>query len=194
MMTFATYANDLGVIGHTYPIEEVNFLDFIQAKLASMGSSGEITKLQTAMQQRVEKHADRPNPVPGITKAQINRVWLIDPSFTVRHDIKDALGKVIIEAGTNVNPLKYITIHHPMVFIDGDDQDEIKWLKKSVQYKLNDIKLVLTSGSISTLSKEFKFPIYFDQEGRLTSKLHIHHVPAIVSQQDLQLRVNEVVI
>lgn len=194
LLSFCTHAGDLGVVGQTYPIIEIDFLDFIQAKLAAMAVNGEMSKLQNTMQQNVTSHTERPRPVVGISKTKHNHSLTFDPSFMVAHDIKDATGKVIAQAGTHVNPLNYVAIHHPMVFINGDDRDEVIWLKNLMQNKLNDLKLVLIDGSVSQIANELKIPVYFDQEGKLTAKFHIQHVPAIVSQQGLQLLVREVAI
>jgi conjugal transfer pilus assembly protein TraW len=39
--------------------------------------------------------------------------------------------------------------------------------------------------------QRWRLPVYFDQQGALTRKLGITQVPALVSQEGLQLRVDE---
>ena len=187
-------ASDLGVIGQTYPILETDFLEFIQTRLNAMQANGELVKIQNQFKENVNKHTDRPREVSGISKSTQNKSWLIDPSITVPYDLKDYSGRVFARKGLQVNPLSYVNIHHPMLFINGDDGTQIKWALQAMRGHLKEIKLVLVKGSIVEATRIFQHPVYFDQEGRLTSKFLIQHVPAIVSQQGLRLKVQEVAI
>jgi conjugal transfer pilus assembly protein TraW len=47
-------------------------------------------------------------------------------------------------------------------------------------------------GAPLLLSEELKVPVYFDQSGLLTKKLGIHHVPALVTQEGMRLRIEEI--
>lgn len=44
------------------------------------------------------------------------------------------------------------------------------------------------------LSEEKRFgkPVYFDQNGRLTTRFQIKHVPAMISQEGLKLIIREI--
>lgn len=194
LMPLTVGAADLGVIGQTYPILEIDFLDFVQTRLGEMQKNGELLKIQNKFKENVNRHADRPNRVQGITKATTNKSWLVDPSITVPYDLKDTSGRIFARKGTTVNPLTYITIHHPMVFINGDDKQQVNWVVQGMQGHLKNIKLVLVNGSVSEMTKHFQQPIYFDQEGRLTAKFRIRHVPAIVEQSKQNLKVTEIAI
>lgn len=185
---------DLGIIGQTYPIVEIDFLDFIQARLKVMQTNGDLGKIQNKFRENVSKHADRPRAIDGISKAMVNKSWVYDPTIIVPYDLKDANGRIFARKGSPVNPLAFVTIHHPMVFINGDDEAQVKWLQKTMHGHLSQIKLVLVSGSVATIAKVFNQPIYFDQEGKLTGKFHIQHVPATVKQEGLRLKVQEVAI
>ena len=46
-------------------------------------------------------------------------------------------------------------------------------------------------GSVQSQLKQFHRPVYFDQQGRLTTYFKITHVPAVVTQKDLLLQVSE---
>ena len=50
---------------------------------------------------------------------------------------------------------------------------------------------VLVGGSYLELMQAWQQPVYFDQAGRLTGRLGITHVPALVSQEGLKLRIDE---
>ena len=105
----------------------------------------------------------------------------------------DANGKTFITAGTRVNPLSIVTLHSALAFYDSDDNEEVTWAKKVNKKYKNKIKFILVNGSISSQSKLLHQPIYFDQAGKLTHKFHIEHVPALVYQQGLTLKIEEVI-
>ena len=56
------------------------------------------------------------------------------------------------------------------------------------------IKPILVGGSYLDLMKAWRVRVYFDQHGALTRQLGIAQVPAIVSQEGLRLRIDEVVL
>lgn len=192
VLPIISLASDLGTIGQTYPIIETDFLEFIQTRLKSMAADGELNKIQNKFKENVTRHTERPTPVSGISRTQQQKSWYIDPSITVPYDLRDQSGRVIVKNGTKVNPLSYIAIHHPMVFINGEDPDQVEWAKKIVIEKRQSVKLVLVNGSVAEIARSLQMPVYFDQEGRLTNRFHIQHVPAEVSQKGLQLLVEEV--
>ena len=53
------------------------------------------------------------------------------------------------------------------------------------------LKVILTGGSYLDLMRRWKQPVFFDQQGSLAEKLGIRHVPALVSQEDRRLRIDE---
>lgn len=182
----------LGVFGKTYSIQEDDLLDFILHRIQIMQQNGEWQKLQNQFRDNVSKHADRPQPVFNLAKATTSKSWNDDPSITVPYDLRDSDGRVFAKAGTTINPLKIITIHKALIFFDGDDKNQVMWADNLDRKLLGKSKLILVSGSVSDQVKQFQKAIYFDQEGKLTSKFHIHHVPAVVMQEGIHLRVTEV--
>ncbi|MBK8324891.1 MAG: hypothetical protein IPL06_20020 [Betaproteobacteria bacterium] len=53
------------------------------------------------------------------------------------------------------------------------------------------VKPILVAGLLD-LIRRWKRPVFFDQGGALVARLGIRHVPALVSQDGLRLRVDEV--
>jgi conjugal transfer pilus assembly protein TraW len=47
------------------------------------------------------------------------------------------------------------------------------------------------AGSYLALMQRWQVLVYYDQQGALTRKLGITHVPALVSQEGKQLRIDE---
>ncbi len=183
---------DLGVIGPVYKIREQDFLEYIRNKLATMQRSGELHQMQQQELEQARKRIERPAPVPGMTRTVKPHVFYIDPSLSVEHAIRDAEGRIIAMPGTKVNPFDYLTMSKHLLFIDGDDADQVKWAVAMDKRYGGHVKTILVSGSPIELMKRWKRRVYFDQHGILSQRLHIRHVPAIVSQDKKRLRVAEV--
>lgn len=116
----------------------------------------------------------------------------LDLSSTWIDDLYVALDEIFIRQNESVNRRQVMSMDKPLLFIDGDDEQQIKWAKKTIDHYQAKVRLVLTQGSILYLKKIFALPIYFDQKGRLTTKFNIKHVPAIVEQDVFTLKVREV--
>ncbi len=185
----AISAKDLGTFGETFPILEENLLSFIQNKLAQLQSKGELDKHQKSITEQVIRSIQRPAAVFGLTKTKESRRFYYDPSITVPYDLKDHKGTVFHKAGTTLNPLELHGLKRPLLFINGDDLEQVNWAKKYIH--LNP-KIILVDGSPFDLMKSFEMPIYFDQGGIIVKKLGINQVPARVEQEDKKLVVSEV--
>lgn len=186
-----SYAKDLGVMGETYPIVERDFLDFIQARITKMQQGGEWQKLKNQFQQDAIRYRDRPKKVESITRAQKTKSWAYDPSIRLDHDLITPDGKPIAAAGTRVNPLDYISLSKALIFYNGDDPDQVSWALAQDKKLNRRTKFILVQGSLLQQEKKCQKQVYFDQEGRLTTRFGIAHVPAMVSQEGLVLRIKE---
>lgn len=186
------YANDLGVMGETYPIVEVDFMDFIQSRIQMMNQNDQWKQLQNRVQNDAMRYRDRPKKVDGISRAVETRNWQFDPSIVLQHDVTLPDGKLIALAGTRINPFDYISLSKILIFYNGDDTDQVNWVLEQTKKLNKRIKLILVNGSVLTQEKKIKQPIYFDQAGKITSRFGITHVPATVSQEGTILRITEV--
>lgn len=192
LCTTILHAKDYGVHGHTFEITEPDLLKQITGKLNQLDAAGELNAHNEVLKARAQKSIQRPAPVSNITKATTSRIFTYDPAITVPYDLKDHKGQVFHKAGTRVNPLSFREMTKSLVFIDGDDAKQAAWAMKNFT-ELN-AKIILTSGSPFELMETHDRPIYFDQEGRITGKLGIKHVPAVVSQEGLLLKIEEKVL
>lgn len=186
------YPKDLGVIGQVYKIKEMDLVEFIESRLRKMEKRGELAKIRQGMVNTTKARVERPEPVKGLSAAKSSRSWLIDPSVKADNDIRDSEGKLIIKAGTKVNPLQQRSFSRTLIFYDGDNKEQVAWVKKQNGINNNKNKLILVSGSIPKQIKLFNKRIYFDQQGRLVSKFKIKHTPAVVTQEGLHFKVEEV--
>ncbi len=187
-------AKDFGIQGTTHEIREQNFLQEIQAKLKEAEKNGKIAKLQSEMKKQTILRANRPKEVRGITKAEESRNWVFDPSISLDHDLRDQNGQVFYKAYTKVNPLDKITLSKALIFIDGDDKEQVNFALQQNKKRTSHAKIILVRGGVIDLMRQTKVRFYFDQNGTLTTKFKILHTPAIVEQEGKILRVSEVAI
>ncbi len=184
------YAKDFGTQGTTFLIEEEDPIQLIQQKLKTMEESGDLERRNQEIASKTKASIERPKPVLGITKASESRVFYYDPTYVVEQDLKDHKGQVFAHKGDRINPLEKVSFSQTLIFFNGDDEDQKAWAQSKL--KENSVKLVLVKGAPLKLSKLWDTHIYFDQNGYLTGKLGIAHVPAIVTEENKRLRIEEV--
>lgn len=184
------HARELGVHGIIASIEEVDPLQIIHQKLKIMKERGELERHNLQLQKKTKAAIERPRPVEGIIKATKARVFYYDPIYVVKEELKDHQGKIIHSKGTRINPLETVSLSQGLLFFDGDDEDQVAFAKEKL--KELQVKLILVKGAPLALSEEFKTPVYFDQAGLLTQKLRIKHIPALVTQEGMRLRIEEI--
>lgn len=183
-------AKDYGQQGTVFPIVEPDLLEQIRVKLQRLEASGETARFNTDLKRRTIARVNRPEPVAGLGTASSPRQWTFDPTITVEADISDDKGRLIISAGTRVNPLDTVALRQKLIFIDGDDAGQLAWAIKA--HKAADAKLILVRGAPLDLMRTRQRRFYFDQGGTLVKRFGIRAVPAIVEQQARILLVREV--
>ncbi|MBA3814775.1 MAG: type-F conjugative transfer system protein TraW [Alphaproteobacteria bacterium] len=189
-------AKDLGVHGALAPIEEIDPIEIIQQKLKVMEESGELKKRNVELQKKARASVERPKLVEGITRATSSRTFTFDPTYIAKEDLYDHQGRVFAKKGTKINPLENISLSQNLVFFDGDDGEQLAWVKDQLAKPegLKPTRLILVRGTPLKLAEELEIPVYFDQSGTLTTKLAIKHVPAFVSQVNLHLKIEEIIL
>ncbi len=192
LFSFAAHAQDLRVIGPVYPIAEPSLLEVILSKLREANATGVLARIQRDTQANVKRGIEQPAPVARITKTTKARSFYYDPSIVVPYAITDAEGKVIVAPGTKVNPLDTVSLSKTLLFIDARDAAQVGQARKLLDERGGKVKVILTGGSYLDLMRRWKRPVFFDQQGTLTEKLGIRHVPALVSQEGKRLRIDEI--
>lgn len=173
MIMHNSQAKDLGVYGETKTIAEQDALELITNRLRAMEQDGMIALHQDKLLKTAKQSINRPAHVSGIVKVEQSRVFYYDPSVTLE--------------GVTVNPLDYASLSSKLLFIDGDDEKQVKW---ALSQSSN--RLILVKGAPLELSKNLGIRIYFDQGGAISHKLGIKAVPATVSQAGKQLKIEEI--
>lgn len=190
-LTAPACAVDLGVIGPVYPIAEPNFLEWIVARLREKEASGELQRLQDAARQRAIERVNNPPPLAGITASDQARTFYFDPTVTLSRNLFTPDGHLLFAAGTRKNPLEVVSLSKVLLFFDARDTVQVARARALIDFYRGRVKPILTGGSYIKLMQAWRIPVYYDQSGTLTRRLGIAHVPAIVSQEGLRLRVDE---
>lgn len=191
LLSASVSAKDLGTWGNLFEPAEQDMLAFIQGRLKSMEQSGELGRLQSEAIERVKRNAVRPPPVAGISPAVKYRAFTYDPTFVVNETITDMKGNIIARKGDRVNPFDKVPFSQTLYFINGDNRDELTWMKQQLSATTN-FKVILVKGNIKDTSDALDERIYFDQAGVLTTKFGIEHTPARVSRDDRVLKIEEI--
>ena len=107
-------------------------------------------------------------------------------TVSIKYNI-DHKGHVLKKKGATYNPLLQRKILTQLIFIEGNDTEQVAWALKQPRSKI-----VLVNGSPIDLEEKHQVPLYFDQRGFLCRKFGISAFPARVFQQDHVLRCEEI--
>ena len=182
-------ARDLGNFGEVFPIAEPDILALIKGKISAMIADGGMERLTTEMQDKARGYANRPKG-QVLPRATEDRSFTLDLSIRVEHALADQNGVVFAAAGTVVNPLAWSGFDKTILFIDGDDPDQLAWAVK--QGDELDSLLVLTQGAPLDLGKTWGRRFWFDQSGILANRFQIARLPSRVTRADPVMRIDEV--
>jgi conjugal transfer pilus assembly protein TraW len=195
-----SYATDFGNFGQTFKVAEESFVAMLKKRLESV----DIEKEKGKMQAKAKEQVENPIPVRGINPATRDKVFYFDPTYVLDKDIVLPCGKILHKAATKVNPLEHMNFNRRLFFIDGSRKDQVAWLKEQLNSaplqkedkEAVEDRVILVGGSVFKLKEELgdlhEDKVYFDQAGELTSKFGINAIPAIVSQDRLILKIDEI--
>ena len=177
-------------MGELFPIHERDLVEVILQKLNKLQADGKLEEYNQQIQSKVKNGIERPNPVKDVVHTKTPRSYTFDPSITVEKDLKDHNGVVFHRKGETVNPLHYRTMTKPFLLIDGDEADHLTWGLRMLK-KYPKAKIILVKGAPLQIWRELGIQVYFDQFGKIINKFGIKQVPAIISQKDNQLLIQE---
>ena len=164
-------ARDYGQQGALFPITEPDLLEQIQRKLMALQASGATAKLNEDLKRRTIAKVNRPTPVSGLGVASAMRSWAFDPTISVAEEISDDKGRVIMAAGTRVNPLDTVPLRQTLVFLDGDDPAQLDWATK--KFQASSAKLILVGGAPLQLAVAIGVATTDARLSRGTSSVHV---------------------
>ena len=187
-------AMDLGVIGPTYEISEPHLLQMIEQRLRAKERSGELGRLEAQVRERAIATVKNPPPVTGLRATETVRTFYFDPSFTLDRNILGPQGELLFAAGTRKNPLEVVSLSRHLLFFDARDPRQVGRARQLIALYQGRVKPILVGGAYLDLMQSWHLPVYYDQQGLLTRRLGITQVPALVSQDGLRLRIDELAV
>lgn len=171
----------LETVGRTYPIAEQDLVQELRHK-----ATGIDVEALFNTHNRYQPANLRPLP-----RAVADRVFTVDLTTTLDHDIKDDQGNLLYPNGFTFNSLQYATLAGGLVIVDGSDQQQIEWFKGSPYFENHRAILLLAGGYAAQLKQELQRPVYYLTHD-IAARLRLEAVPSVVIVQEHKLTVREV--
>jgi conjugal transfer pilus assembly protein TraW len=192
LLSLAAHAQDLGVIGPVYPIAEPSLLEVILARLRDAEASGVLARLQRDAQARAKHQIEQPDCHRQAHQDHQGAQLLLRPEHRrpLRHSRcrRQAAGPARND-GQSARysvALASAALHRCARHRAGQTRQQ------NSRRARGKLKVILTGGSYLDLMRRWKRPVFFDQQGTLTEKLGIRHVPALVTQDGKRLKIEEI--
>jgi conjugal transfer pilus assembly protein TraW len=183
LWTAAVMANNLGVVGRTWPIAETDALTEIEARARQVDWNKIIDK------KKVENFQGPPDRV-SLPRAKRNRSFPVDLTYTTDIDVPDGKGGILYPKGYTFNPLDYVTYPKTIVVIDGSDPEQVKWLAVSEYATRLDVTLLLIEGRYGPVAKRVKRPVFYANR-KIIDRFGLKAVPSIIRQKGRLMEVTE---
>ena len=171
----------LGPVGRTYPIVEQD----IREEFKQKATNSDIDALFNT------HNRYQPANLHTLPRAASDRVFTVDLTHTLDHDIRDSQGKLLYPQGFTFNPLQYAGLSGGLVVIDGRDPEQIEWFKGSPYFQNQRAILLLSGGYAAEVKQELERPVYYLTHD-VAARLQLKAAPSVVIEQDNKLTVREV--
>ena len=155
------------------PLTEViepNILEAFKKRVRTMKQDGSYDRRLAENKTKIRKSLETPQPAIALSAANALRVWDVTPS------IPERLPEKLLRESRKIELPR---IPRALLFINANDEQSLKAAEKLIR-KLQDVRVVLTSGSISEASDRLNRRIFFDQGSSLVRSFGIRQVPALL--------------
>ncbi|GAB6194233.1 hypothetical protein [Desulfocastanea catecholica] len=177
-----TSGKNLGTIGKTYPIVELDLVEEIKAGL-------DYEKLAKVMaEQRRNYQAKDIHALPTVKR---DRTFLVDMTYTLDHDIPGENGQIMYRRGLTWNPLDYVSLPNPLVVINSEDEKQVEWFLESPYNKNRQVKLLISAGFAAPLMKQLDRPVFYLTK-TIADRLQLAAAPCVITQNGKKMMVQEV--
>ena len=182
---------DLGVVGPTATVTEPSLIEVLKQRLATYDFTA-------ARQRAAERYWDRLRYLE-LPQAREPRVRRFDPSVLVTADIKDAKGKVIVPAGSRINPLDIAPFHERILVFDASRPEQVA-LARELAARHRDRRMVLIASRLDRaagwdgfkqLQDGFRAPVYLLNEP-IRARFHVERVPVLIDSEGTDIVVREI--
>ncbi len=176
-------AKAIGTVGQVYPIAEPDALTEIEERAKAVNWQSILNK---------EKPEDfRPSNLVQLSRATHDRSFLVDMAYTLEFDVPDGRGGILYPRGYSFNPLDYVPFNQTLVILDGDDPEQLAWLKRSSLLSEPGSLILLTQGAFSRVGRQLRRAVFY-ADRRILERFNLAAVPSIVRRKGRLMEVKEI--
>jgi len=180
-----TLAKDLGKYGATYPIIEEDAIAQLKKAIAKY----DWEKFKIKQKEKIKNF--KPKDLVDLPVAKEDKVFKVDMTGAIKEDIIGRDGEVIYPKGYRYNPMEYVFMRRIIVFINGKDEKQIEWYKKSPYPADMRTMLLITDGSYLDVRKKLNTLTVYYANKEIIERMGIKAVPSVAVQKGTELEVQE---
>ena len=178
-------AKDLGKYGATYPIIEEDAISQLKKAIAKY----DWEKFKIKQKEKIKNF--KPKDLVDLPAAKEDKVFKVDMTGAIKEDIIGRDGEVIYPKGYRYNPMEYVFMRRIIVFINGKDEKQIEWYKKSPYPADMRTMLLITDGSYLDVRKKLNTLTVYYANKEIIDRMGIKAVPSVAVQKGTELEVQE---
>ena len=178
-------AKDLGKYGATYPIIEEDAISQLKKAIAKY----DWEKFKIKQKEKIKNF--KPKDLVDLPVAKEDKVFKVDMTGAIKEDIIGRDGEVIYPKGYKYNPMEYVFMRRMIVFINGKDEKQIEWYKKSPYPADMRTMLLITDGSYLDVRKKLNTMTVYYANKEIIERMGIKAVPSVAVQKGTELEVQE---
>lgn len=178
-------AKDLGKYGATYPIIEEDAISQMKKAIARY----DWEKFKIKQKEKIKNF--KPKDLVDLPVAKEDKVFKVDMTGAIKEDIIGRDGEVIYPKGYKYNPMEYVFMRRIIVFINGKDEKQIEWYKKSPYPADIRTMLLITDGSYLDVRKKLNTMTVYYANKEIIERMGIKAVPSVAVQKGTELEVQE---
>lgn len=186
---------DLGVRGDVEEILERDLIEVIKEKVAAIDWAKK-------KEESIERFWTKQQFI-DLGVARKSTVKEIDPTVVLTSDLKDPSGKVLVPAGTRINPLEQTAFTQAVIVFDATDSKQVAVVDqelKILETKYSKVTLISTQfatddgwGFYKNITKRYSKPVY-KLTPEILNRFEIERVPSVITAMDKKFFVREIAI
>jgi conjugal transfer pilus assembly protein TraW len=176
-------AKQLGVVGRVYPIAERDALEEIEERARQVDWQSVLDR---------ERPEDfRPANLAKLPRAHRGRSFLVDMTYILDFDIPDGKGGILYPKGYQFNPLDYVPFNQTLVVINGEDSEQVAWLKASPLVNRPDTLILLSGGGFSEVGQGLERAVFYATR-QIVERFQLKAVPSVIHREGRMMEVEEI--
>jgi conjugal transfer pilus assembly protein TraW len=176
-------AKVIGTAGRVYAIAEPDALTEIEERARAVDWRSVLSR---------ERPEDfRPANLIRLPRARHDRSFLVDMTYTLNFDIPDEKGGVLYPRGYRFNPLDYVPFNQTLVVLDGDDPEQVAWLKSSPLIDRPEALILLSGGAFSKVGERLERAVFY-ADRRIVERFNLAAVPSVIARRGRLMAVKEI--